>query len=100
MAPFLYQESYGSSQIRGNADLKNGYNYNLDLRYEFFDSNNVNNMIAQMQNPQGTLGKFMNDPTLYNNLSETANSANELMKDLKARPKRYVHFSVFGKKEE
>ena len=62
--------------------------------------NNVNNMIAQMQNPQGTLGKFMNDPTLYNNLSETANSANELMKDLKARPKRYVHFSVFGKKEE
>ena len=34
MAPFLYQESYGSSQIRGNADLKNGYNYNLDLRYD------------------------------------------------------------------
>ena len=29
MAPFLYQESYGSAQIRGNADLKNGYNYNL-----------------------------------------------------------------------
>ena len=36
MAPFLYQESYGSAQIRGNADLQNGYNYNLDLRYEFF----------------------------------------------------------------
>ena len=39
MAPFLYQESYGSAQIRGNADLKNGYNYNLDLRYEFFGEN-------------------------------------------------------------
>lgn len=36
MAPFLYQESYGSSQIRGNADLENGYNYNFDLRYERF----------------------------------------------------------------
>lgn len=36
MAPFLYQESYGSAQIRGNADLQNGYNFNLDLRYEFF----------------------------------------------------------------
>ncbi|CCY89640.1 tonB-dependent receptor [Bacteroides sp. CAG:1076] len=36
MAPFLYQESYGSAQIRGNADLQNGYNYNLDLRYEYF----------------------------------------------------------------
>ena len=39
MAPFLYQESYGSAQIRGNADLKNGYNYNIDLRYELFEKN-------------------------------------------------------------
>ena len=37
MAPFLYQESYGSTQIRGNEDLKNGYNYNLDVRYEHFN---------------------------------------------------------------
>ena len=37
MAPFLYQESYGSAQIRGNADLQNGYNYNIDLRYELFE---------------------------------------------------------------
>ena len=36
MAPFLYQESYGGTQVRGNADLQNGYNYNVDLRYEFF----------------------------------------------------------------
>ena len=36
MAPFLYQESYGSAQVRGNADLENGYNYNVDLRYEWF----------------------------------------------------------------
>ncbi len=46
MAPFLYQESYGSAQIRGNADLKNGYNYNADLRYELYDSNNSNNLFA------------------------------------------------------
>ena len=39
MAPFLYQESYGSAQIRGNADLQNGYNYNVDLRYELFREN-------------------------------------------------------------
>ena len=38
MAPFLYQESYGSAQIRGNEDLNNAYNYNLDLRYELFGS--------------------------------------------------------------
>ena len=37
MAPFLYQESYGSMQLRGNEALQNGYNYNVDLRYEFFN---------------------------------------------------------------
>ncbi|MFI3318338.1 MAG: TonB-dependent receptor [Rikenellaceae bacterium] len=36
MAPFLYMESYGSAQIMGNEELDNGYNYNVDLRYEKF----------------------------------------------------------------
>ena len=39
MAPFLYQESYGSAQIRGNNELQNGYNYKFDLRYEHFGKN-------------------------------------------------------------
>lgn len=39
MAPFLYQESYGAAQIRGNEELQNGYNYNFDLRYERFADN-------------------------------------------------------------
>ena len=39
MAPFLYQESYGAAQIRGNEELQNGYNYNLDIRYERFAEN-------------------------------------------------------------
>ena len=39
MAPFLYQESYGSAQIRGNNELQNGYNYNFALRYEHFGKN-------------------------------------------------------------
>lgn len=39
MAPFLYQESYGSAQIRGNAELENGYNLNFDLRYGLFKKN-------------------------------------------------------------
>lgn len=36
MAPFEYKESYGGAAVRGYADLKNGINYNLDLRYEFY----------------------------------------------------------------
>ena len=37
--PFLYEESYGAAQIRGNEDLQNGYNFNFDLRYELFKKN-------------------------------------------------------------
>ena len=39
MAPFLYQESFGGAQIIGNQYLENGYNYNIDLKYEFFREN-------------------------------------------------------------
>lgn len=38
MAPFLYRESYGSAAIRGNAGIRNGYNLNVDLRYDFFSA--------------------------------------------------------------
>lgn len=41
MAPFLYQEAYGAAQIRGNENLQNGYNYNVDIKYEFFRNDNM-----------------------------------------------------------
>lgn len=59
----------------------------------------VHNMIEQMQSPNGTLGKLMNDLSVFDNLNHTVQSADSLVSDLKAHPKRYVHFSVFGKKE-
>ena len=59
----------------------------------------VHTMLDQMQSPSGTLGKLMNDPSVYDNLNHTVQSADSLVTDLKQHPKRYVHFSVFGKKE-
>ncbi len=61
---------------------------------------NVNTMVEQMRNPDGTLGALMYDRSLYNALNHTATSMDSLMIDIKAHPKRYVHFSVFGRKDK
>ena len=61
---------------------------------------NVESVTRQLNSPNGTLGLLMNDPTLYRNLNGTMRSADSLLIDLKAHPKRYVHFSLFGKKDK
>lgn len=61
---------------------------------------NVEEFTSQLNNGQGSLGLFMRDPALYNNMNSTMRSADSLLTDLKAHPKRYVHFSVFGKKDK
>ena len=61
---------------------------------------NVKNMTEKLGRTDNTLGLLLNDPTLYNNLSSTAGNASNLLEDLKSNPKRYVHFSVFGKKSK
>ena len=61
---------------------------------------NVEQMTQKLNSNEGSLGLLMRDPTLYNNLTSTMASADSLLIDLKAHPKRYVHFSLFGKKDK
>lgn len=61
---------------------------------------NVESVTRQLNSPNGTLGLLMNDQELYRNLNGTMRSADSLLIDLKAHPKRYVHFSLFGKKDK
>ena len=60
----------------------------------------VNGLIADIRSPQGTLGQLIYNKALYNHIDATVVSADSLLTDLKAHPKRYVHFSVFGNKEK
>lgn len=61
---------------------------------------NLEQMSKALNNREGTLGLLMYDKGVYNNLNSTMRHADSLMIDLKAHPKRYVHFSVFGKKDK
>ncbi len=61
---------------------------------------NVHQMTEALNNNQGTLGLLMRDPELYRNLTATMQSADSLLIDLRAHPKRYVHFSLIGRKDK
>lgn len=61
---------------------------------------NVKLLTDKLNSKDNTVGLLFNDPTLYNNLSNTTANAASLLEDLKTHPKRYVHFSLFGKKDK
>ena len=61
---------------------------------------NVQQLTAKLNSKEGTLGLLMNDTQLYDNLNSTMLNADSLVIDLRQHPKRYVHFSVFGRKDK
>ena len=60
--------------------------------------NSMNKMLSGINNGQGTLGKFVTDEQLYTNLTSMSKELEELLREMKLNPKRFVHFSLFGKK--
>lgn len=61
---------------------------------------NFNTLSKKMNSKEGTVGKLINDEEMYNNLTAASKELELLLKDLKENPKRYVHFSIFGKKQK
>ena len=77
-----------SLDVQGTLDR---VNKTLENAQAFTDKLNSN---------KGSLGLLMNDTRLYDNLNATMSHADSLVIDLKQHPKRYVHFSVFGRKDK
>lgn len=61
---------------------------------------NLQNITAALIEGEGTAGKLLNDTTLYHNLNRTTEAATALLENLRTNPKRYVHFSLFGRKDK
>jgi phospholipid/cholesterol/gamma-HCH transport system substrate-binding protein len=62
--------------------------------------NELKSTIGKLNSNSGTAGMLLNDTKLYNNLTATSNKLNLLLDDFKTNPKRYISFSVFGKKNK
>ncbi len=94
----------GSVANIGN-DLKKVSSQIKEVDYkELFTSlqatiDNLEEITATINSGEGTAGKLLKDSELYEKLDSTCSAANALLTDLKNNPKRYVHFSIFGKKE-
>jgi len=61
---------------------------------------NINKIVSGLDKGDGSLGKLLKDEKMYVNLTNASKELEELLKDMKENPKRFVHFSVFGKKDK
>lgn len=99
------------NRVPGIVDKVDHTMENLNIVVDEVKQANVPVMLANMDTAvsavktaltttEGTVGKLLNDQTLYTNINATVVSVDSLVTDLKAHPKRYVQFSLFGKKEK
>lgn len=92
-------DQLAQTDIKGTVDNANATL--AGLRQTTDNLNQTTNYLSgKLQSRDNTLGLFLNDRGVYDNLNGTLRHADSLMIDLKAHPKRYVHFSIFGKKDK
>ena len=60
----------------------------------------INSIVDNVEEGNGSLGKLVNNEELYDNLNATSANLDRLLQDIRLNPKRYVHISVFGKKQK
>ena len=89
-----------TENLKTITDNLKGVDYASTLAKADSTLQNVYLLTDKLNRKDNTLGLLMNDSSLYNNLNATTANAAILLEDLKSHPKRYVHFSLFGKKDK
>ena len=98
--PILKDAKHITGNFSNVSDNLNGIDFAATMKKVDNSMADLNKLTTKLNSGEGTLGLLLNDKSLYNNLNTTVNSANELVVDLKANPKRYVNITVFGKKDK
>ncbi len=89
-----------SSNVKVFSDSINYNDFNKSLSQINNASVKLNSILEKIDKSQGDIGKLINDDNLYTNLDATLFELNKLIIDFRSNPKRYVHFSIFGKKNK
>ncbi len=94
----LTNANYASANLAKVSDSLNQANIGEAVKKLENSLANVDKILNNVEAGNGTLGKLMKDEAMYNNLNAASEELKELLADFKNNPKRYVHFSVFGRK--
>ena len=88
------------SNMASISDSLQKSNLNEAIRNAAISLDKLSLMIDNVSQGNGTIGKLMYNDSLYNSLVSTSTQLDSLFNDMQAHPKRYIHFSVFGKKDK
>jgi len=87
-----------SSNLSEVSDELNSFGLSNLLSNLEVSVNGISSIVNKLDSDKSTIGKLINEDEVYNNLNSSIESLNSLIIDIKENPKKYVHFSVFGRK--
>ena len=88
------------SNMEAITDSLAGANLTQTVNNASFAMKQVAEVMDKINNGEGSMGKLLNNDTLYTNLESAANDLDLLLLDMRLNPERYVHFSIFGRKDK
>ncbi len=94
----LSNATLASNNLVSLTDSLNNANLKTTIKKLETTLNSFNGILTSVENGEGSIGKLLKDEGLYKNLEGASKEMEELLRELKLNPKRFVHFSLFGKR--